>query len=66
MPYEIPDLRNAAVRDAYRGDFYCTDPRTPEEFRLPTSKSGTPDVDEAIYAAVREELARVDLTPGMK
>ena len=66
IPYEVPDLRDKAVRDRYRNDFWCTDPRTPEEYRLPTSKSGTPDVDESVYEAVREELSRVDLTPGMK
>ena len=66
MPYEVPDLRDLTVRERYRNDFYSTDPRTPEEFRLPTNKSGTPDVDESVYAAVRERLAQVDLTPGMK
>ncbi len=66
MPYTVPDLRDHAIRDQYRNDHYCTDPRTPAEYLLPTSKSGTPDVDESIYEAVREELARVDLTPGMK
>ena len=66
MPLSIPDLRDLTVRDKYRNDHYCTDPRTPAEYLLPTSKSGTPDVDESIYEAVRKDLARVDLTPGMK
>ncbi len=66
MPYEVPDLRDPAVRDRYRNDRWCTDPRTPEEYRLPTNKTGTPEVDEAVYDAVRERLAQVDLTPGMK
>jgi len=66
MPYTVPDLRDHAIRDQYRNDFYCTDPRTPAEYLLPTSKSGTPEVDESVYEAVREELSRVDLTPGMK
>ncbi len=66
IPFEVPDLRDPAVRDRYREDRYATDPRTPEPWRLPTSKSGTPEVDESVYEAVREDLARVDLTPGMK
>lgn len=66
MPYTVPDMRDHAVRDLYRNNHYCTDPRTPAEYLLPTTKSGTPEVDESVYDAVREELSRVDLTPGMK
>jgi predicted dehydrogenase len=65
-PFEVPDLRDPSVRDRYRGDLYSTDPRTPEPYRLPTNKAGTPEVDESVYEAVREDLAKVDLTPGMK
>jgi predicted dehydrogenase len=65
-PYPVPDMRDPSVRERYRGDLYATDPRTPEPYRLPTNKSGTPEVDESVYEAVREELAKVDLTPGMK
>ena len=64
-PYEVPDLRDKVVRDKYRNDFYCTDPRTPEEFRLPTSKNGTPEVDEAVYEAVQKSFADAVLKPGM-
>ncbi|MBQ7983054.1 MAG: Gfo/Idh/MocA family oxidoreductase [Clostridia bacterium] len=66
MPYAVPDLRDLAVRDAYRNDRYCTDPRTPTEYLLPTNKNGTPEVDEAVYDAVKERFAAIDLTPGMK
>ncbi|MBO4406163.1 MAG: Gfo/Idh/MocA family oxidoreductase [Clostridia bacterium] len=65
-PFEIPDLRDPAARDKYRNDFYATDPRTPAPWLLPTSKAGTPEVEESVYEAVREELEKVDLTPGMK
>ena len=65
MPYEVPDLRDKAVRDKYRNDFYCTDPRTPEEFRLPTSKNGTPEVEEAVYEAVQKSFSDAVLKPGM-
>ncbi len=65
-PFEIPDMRDPSVREAYRNDLYSTDPRTPAPYRLPTSKTGTPEVDESVYEAVREELLKVDLTPGMK
>ena len=65
-PYAVPDMRDPAVREQYRNDLYSTDPRTPEPYRLPTNKYGTPEVDESVYDAVREELEKVDLTPGMK
>ena len=65
-PYTVPDLRDNAQRDAYRNDRYCTDPRTPEEYRLPTSKSGTPEVDDSVYQRVRESFSAVNLTPGGK
>jgi hypothetical protein len=66
MPYTIPDMRDPVQRDLYREDHYSTDPKGPEGFLLPSSKSGTPEVDERVYEAVRAELAKVDLTPGMK
>ena len=45
-------------------DHYCTDPRTPDPYRLPTSKSGTPEVDENIYKAVQQRFASAHLKPG--
>lgn len=66
MPYEVPNLRDPAVRNRYRVDHLCTDPRMPENCRLPTNKNGTPEVVESVYDAVRARLAQVDLTPGMK
>lgn len=66
QPFEVPDMRDAKVRDAYREDCRCTDPRTPEEFRLPTSKSGTPEVPDEVYERVRQDFLNQKLTPGMK
>jgi len=66
MPYAIPDLRDRSIREQYRNDLWCTDPRTPEEYRLPTNKAGTPEVSETVYEAVRTTFSGVDLTPGMK
>ncbi len=66
MPYDIPDLRDMTIRDKYREDHYCTDPRTPDAFRLPTSKCGTPVVEDSVYKQVQEKFASEILTPGMK
>lgn len=65
MPYEVPDLRDKSQRDVYRNDHYCTDPRAPEEFRLPTSKNGTPEVEDTVYRAVQKKFADTALKPGM-
>ncbi len=65
-PYAVPDMRDPAARAPYGNDLYSTDPRTPEPYRLPANKNGTPQVDEEVYEAVRRELEKVDLTPGMK
>ncbi|MBR5869252.1 MAG: hypothetical protein IKZ21_07375, partial [Clostridia bacterium] len=65
MPYAVPDLRDLRVRDAYRNDHYATDPRTPEKYRLATSKTGTPEVEEEVYRAVQAEFAMQNLKPGM-
>lgn len=64
QPYAVPDMRDKAVRQAYANDHYCTDPRTPDPYRLPTSKSGTPEVDENIYKAVQQRFASAHLKPG--
>ena len=64
-PYEVPDLRDLSVRDKYRNDHYCTDPRTKDEFRLPTTKNGDPDVADAVYEAVQKSFAEEKLKPGM-
>lgn len=65
-PYTVPDMRDPAVREAYRNDRFCTDPGTPEVFRLPTGKAGTPEVDGSVYDAVKARFAARDLTPGGK
>lgn len=66
QPFEVPDMRDPAMREKYRHDIISTSPDTPEEFRLPTNKSGTPEVDESVYEAVRESFGKIDLTPGGK
>ena len=66
MPYAIPDLRDPVAREQYRNDHYCTDPRTPGEFLLPTSKCGTPEVADAVYERMQKRFADTNLRPGMQ
>lgn len=64
-PYTVPDLRDISIREKYCEDYYCTDPRTPKDFLLPTSKSGTPDVAESVYKNVQKRFEDAVLNPGM-
>ena len=64
VPMAIPDLRDKAVREQYRGDVACTDVKVAGDQLLPTTAKGTPDIAPEVYAAVRakwlEELAKED------
>ena len=54
VPTEIPNLRDKAVRDAWRNDTACTDPNVAGDMLLPTFSKGTPDIDDAVYAHMKE------------
>lgn len=64
-PYAVPDLRDLTVRDRYRNDHYCTDPNIEDVFRLPTTKNGTPVVEDELYEAVSRQFSGEKLKPGM-
>lgn len=51
----IPNLREKKVRDQYRQDTACTDPKTAGSMLLPTTSAGTPEIEKAIYNIVREK-----------
>ena len=48
-PVEIPNLRDKAVREAWRNDTACTDPLVAKDMLLPTSAKGTPRIDKGVY-----------------
>ncbi len=54
-PVEIPDMRKKEVRDMYRNDVACTDPNAAGHSLLPTFSKGTPEIDPAVYEAVRQK-----------
>ncbi len=58
-PKEIPNLRDKATRDLWRNDVACTDPKVAGDALLPTCKSGTPDIDDAVYEHVKK-LYRIE------
>ena len=61
-PTAIPDLRDRSVREQYRNDTACVDPKAAGDQLLPTCKSGTPDFGASPYAEMerrwREKLAQ--------
>jgi hypothetical protein len=53
--YEIPDFRNKDIREKYRNDHYCVDPKYNEGGEpRPSSSFGNPDIPDSVYQEVRE------------
>ena len=49
IPVEIPDLRDKAVRDQWRNDTACCDPKAAGDMLQPTFSKGTPDIADDVY-----------------
>lgn len=54
IPMEIPNLRDKAVREEWRNDTACTDPKVAGDMLLPTFSKGTPNIDDGVYAHMKE------------
>jgi len=54
IPMEIPNLRERSVRDQWRNDTACTDPKTAGDMLLPTFSKGTPDIDDGVYEHMKD------------
>lgn len=60
VPVEIPDFRDAAVRERYRDDNWCLDPKMAGPGQPTCSCSfGKADVDDAVYAAQAEQYRKL-------
>lgn len=55
VPVEIPNLRDKAVRELYRHDMACTDPKAAGEMLLPTMSNGTPEIPAEIYELMKQK-----------
>lgn len=55
IPLQIPDLRDKAVREQYRNDTACTDPKAAGSMLLPTMSAGTPQIEDAVYDIMRQK-----------
>ena len=51
---EIPNLRDKAVRQRWRNDTACSDPKVAGDMLLPTYAKGMPDIDDGVYAHMKQ------------
>ena len=49
VPKEIPNLRDKSVRELWRNDTACTNPKVAGDMLLPTFSKGTPEIDDSVY-----------------
>lgn len=54
VPVEIPNLRDKAVRDQWRNDTACTDPKVAGDMLWPTLSTGTPDIPDSVYEHMKQ------------
>lgn len=58
IPMDIPDLRDPAVRELWRNDVRCTDPKVAGDSLLPGNSRGNLTYPADLYAAIRAEYDR--------
>lgn len=49
IPMDIPDLKDPAVRDKYRNDSRCTDPKIAGDQLMPSYSKGNPEIPDEVY-----------------
>lgn len=59
IPMEIPNLRDPEVREKYRNDRMCTDPKVAGDQLIPSFSKGNPEIDDAVYRMVREKYEKL-------
>ena len=55
IPVEIPNLRDKSVREVWRNDTACTDPKVAGDMLWPTCSTGTPKIDPSVYEMVKKK-----------
>ena len=46
---EVPNLRDKAVREEYRNDTMCTDPKVAGDMLIPVISTGNPEIPDEVY-----------------
>ncbi len=54
VPKEIPNLRDKSVRELWRNDTACTDPKVAGDMLLPSFSKGTPEIDDSVYDYIKK------------
>lgn len=54
IPKEIPNMRDKAVRELWRNDTACTDPKAAGDMLLPTFSKGTPEIEDSVYEYMKK------------
>lgn len=60
VPVVIPDFRDKAIREKYRNDTACVDPKVAGDQLVPTISTGTPEIADEVYKRMYEQW-RADL-----
>ncbi len=55
VPMQVPDFRDPAVRERYRHDNRCTDPKKAGDQLIPTCSTERPEIPEEIYAGLHQK-----------
>ena len=58
VPVEIPNLRDPAVREQYRNDTACTDPKVAGDQLLPSYSKGNPEIPAENYDVLRAKFEK--------
>lgn len=58
IPMEIPDLHKHEIREKFRNDNRCTDPKVAGDQLLSSYSKGNPEIPEIIYENRRKERAK--------
>lgn len=49
IPLEVPNLRDKSVREQYRNDTMCTDPKVAGDMLIPAFSKGNPEIPDVVY-----------------
>ena len=53
IPMEVPNFRDPAVREKYRNDTRCTDPKVAGDQLIPSYSKGNPEIPQSTYDEIR-------------
>lgn len=55
IPLEVPDLRKKEMRDKYRNDVWCVDPKVAGDQVVPSYSKGNPEIPDSVYEKVAQK-----------